>query len=156
MWWCWPLSSALPNLTSKTCLLVSHQHLSQARETNPSGSPLRSQNTGCTFHSSLFLPREKLGVGSFLPTLIARAMLGRGWAWDGWKRTFLSASGCLFLALHSPGMLQPLNWFRELSQGQVGTYVMVKSVPPWGNEDLKLPIPPFCWCLCFCSLKPEK
>uniref|UniRef100_A0A452SXG1 Protein phosphatase 1 regulatory subunit 1A n=1 Tax=Ursus maritimus TaxID=29073 RepID=A0A452SXG1_URSMA len=41
-------------------------------------------------------------------------MLGRGWAWDGRKRTFLSASGCLFLALHSPGMPWDPIYFRLL------------------------------------------
>lgn len=41
---------------------------------SPLGSPLRSLKVRCIFQSSHFLPREKLGVRSFLPTDLVRGL----------------------------------------------------------------------------------
>lgn len=46
-WWWWPLFSAFPHLTAKACLCFFTISIWVRQDkTDPSGSPLRSQNTG--------------------------------------------------------------------------------------------------------------
>lgn len=53
------LSDSQPGALSCQCLDLAKM------ETSPLGSPQESLDVSCTFHSSLSLLREKLGVGSF-------------------------------------------------------------------------------------------
>ena len=88
------------------------------REASPLGGPPRSLKVRCTFHSSPSLPREKLGVQSFLPN----ELVGGLWCeFRDFPIGFIAAGFPLF------GVQEPLNWFLDFPLKEAVCVLMNKG-----------------------------